>query len=97
MVFTTYLLVLMVVPCNDHPEQLTNTEQSAHKDSNHKDDLDLCTPFCTCSSCMAAIVLQPQFEFSFYFPNKTSAEISNFYKSVNSQFYGSIWQPPKLV
>jgi hypothetical protein len=96
---SAYLLVLMVMPCSDaHSAAAGGTEalltQSA---KGHHHDAELCTPFCVCASCTAAVVLQPSLEFEVlqFEPHYTYA--ANFYKSIASSFYGSIWQPPQLV
>lgn len=100
MLFTAYLLVLMVMPCNEHEAESNAKQELTQGNDNHShkdDELDLCTPFCICNSCVAAIILQSQFEINFFIPATPGSKTSNFYKSVNSQFHGSIWQPPKLV
>jgi len=95
---SVYLLVLMVMPCSDaHTQMGGNTTTHFSKADSHHDHTDLCTPFCVCSGCIAAIVLQPALEFSLLNFDVSAKEPVNFYESVASSFYGSIWQPPQIV
>ncbi|WP_373283142.1 DUF6660 family protein [Flavobacterium suaedae] len=96
---SVYLLVLMILPCSDAHASLGNTNSvqlSQQADDEHH-DMEICTPFCVCSSCVVGVVLQPVTEFCIFIPEIPSALISNFYQSVKSDFHGSIWQPPQLV
>jgi len=96
---SAYLLILMVLPCNDAHAQTKDVSQTqfsqVQADQHHE---DFCTPFCICSCCTTPIIVtQPAviFEVSYY-ENFQTRTIS-FYKSIISNFYGSIWQPPQLV
>lgn len=95
---SAYLLILMVLPCNDahaQTETIFQTQSSQVSQDEHHEDF--CTPFCICSCCTTPIIVQSMtvFEVS-YFDNHFS-KISSFYKSITSNFFGSIWQPPQLV
>ena len=94
---SAYLLFLMVMPCSDEhqsPQNKSYTSQSA----TDKHDAEVCTPFCICSSCIVAFVLQPPFELHIPLPQSIYANIvPTFYQSVESSFYGTIWQPPKIA
>ena len=95
---SAYLLVLMVMPCSDaHAKMGDDVTVHFSKSESHHDHTDLCTPFCVCSGCIAAIVLQPTLEFNPLNLDLPVKEPINFYESVASSFYGSIWQPPQLV
>jgi len=95
---SVYLLVLMVMPCSDaHAKMGDDTTAHFSKEESHHDHTDLCTPFCVCSGCIAAIVLQPTLEFNILNFDLPVKEPVNFYESVASSFYGSIWQPPQIV
>lgn len=101
--FTTflsaYLLILMVLPCNDaHAQSGTILETQFAQLQNDQHHEDFCTPFCICSCCTTPIILAQAaiiFEVS-YFENYQS-QTTSFYKSITSAFFGSIWQPPQLV
>lgn len=95
---SAYLLMLMVMPCSDAHAQIVTTShaQISQLDNDHH-DVELCTPFCVCSVCAAAIVLQPTVEFEAIQFDPYFKEASNFYSFIASSFFGSIWQPPQLV
>ena len=100
-VFSVYLVVLMVLPCSEaHASNIGTAMQHSHN-HNQSDDTghqgELCTPFCVCGSCVVAVMINPVLEIIFLQPEKTSTEIQNFYSSFKSDFFGSIWQPPKIV
>ncbi|MFL9842900.1 DUF6660 family protein [Flavobacterium rhizosphaerae] len=98
---SVYLLLLMMVPCSHHKHEqaYSNTQHTliqAQGQSAHE-DIDLCTPFCICGNCMAAIVLQPVLDIKTLQPQQPATTVNSFYKQQESAFYGAIWQPPKLV
>ncbi|WP_370519235.1 DUF6660 family protein, partial [Flavobacterium sp. Sd200] len=58
---SAYLLILMVLPCTD-AHNTFNKNQSVEitqDTAGHHDDIEVCTPFCICGSCIAAVVIQP--------------------------------------
>lgn len=101
--FSVYLIVLMALPCSEaHASNGSIAmEQSGHSKEKDNDDdhhqMEICTPFCICSSCVIAIVVHPALDIQFFDTENTTTEISNFYTSFKSDFYGAIWQPPQLV
>lgn len=98
-ILSAYLLILMVMPCSDAHAQLKETSNTylSQNDNDHHNDIELCTPFCVCSSCTAAVVLQPLITFEVLHFEPHYRNIPSFYDSIVSSFYGSIWQPPQLV
>lgn len=96
---SAYLLILMVLPCTDahNTYNKNHTAEITQDVPEHHDDFEVCTPFCVCGSCIAAVVVQPLAEYNLYLPDYYNTRISNFYQSVQSDFHGSIWQPPQLV
>ena len=95
---SAYLLILMILPCNDaHAQTETVFETQFSQVSQAEHHEDFCTPFCICSCCTTPIIVQSMtvFEVS-YFENQFT-QLPSFYKSIISNFYGSIWQPPQLV
>jgi len=99
--FSVYLVVLMVLPCTEGhaAENITVNLHDNHdtQDGNRHHQSELCTPFCVCGGCVVAVVLHPAMEITFFQPGHLSVELTNLYSSFNSDFYGSIWQPPQLV
>ena len=97
--FSVYLLGLMVLPCSEsHAMEARKQHSASHSQDKHSHDTELCTPFCVCGSCVTAIALQAPLEYKLLEPEALfDHQISNFYRSVVSDFHGSIWQPPQLV
>src|SRR5690606_11468758 len=96
---SVYLLVLMIMPCNDvHAQTQTvfSTQTSQVQNEQHHDDF--CTPFCICSCCTNPIIIHSAIVFDMvpHFENSYT-KTPSFYKPAVSSFFGSIWQPPQLV
>lgn len=90
----------MVLPCTDAHNSYNTAKQTvtiSQNSAEHNDSFEVCTPFCVCGSCVTAVVLQPTIEYNLLTPEYFHPEISNFYQSLKSDFYGAIWQPPQLV
>ncbi|WP_346770863.1 DUF6660 family protein [Flavobacterium filum] len=96
-----YILVLSAVPCsdvhNDCNDKKTKTELTQNHDHQQDQD-DNCTPFCTCTCCSASVIAVDFVPFQiknptvFHISEKVS--LRNF--TFISNFFGSIWQPPKI-
>lgn len=95
---SVYLLVLMVLPCNDvhaHAESATLQQFSQLQNEQHHEDF--CTPFCICACCTTPIIMQSALVFEVPNFENVYVKTPSFYKSTVSSFFGSIWQPPQLV
>jgi hypothetical protein len=99
-----YILLLSVVPCSDiHNDCINNSSQlqltQTQNHNQHEDHTDHCSPFCMCSCCgstlqcisISVIKIKNPFEVHI------SKEGIKYSLNAISNFYGSIWQPPKLV
>ncbi|TPD65707.1 DUF6660 family protein [Flavobacterium microcysteis] len=96
---SVYLLVLMILPCNDvhaQPQTVSHTQISQLENEQHHEDF--CTPFCICACCTTPIIIHSAivFDMAPHFDNSYT-KTPSFYKPVTSSFFGSIWQPPQLV
>ncbi|WP_309922238.1 MULTISPECIES: DUF6660 family protein [unclassified Arcicella] len=104
-ILSMYILVLACLPCgdvNDCNKVSGDTHYSLSKTNHteHTEDTETCSPFCTCACCGMNIA------FRFYLPTLTIENESSFYtgktiivyknESPLSNFYGNIWQPPKV-
>ncbi len=96
-----YILVLSAMPCGDMHNDCNGSNAKTELSQNHdhqKDKDDYCSPFCTCSCCSASIVALDFKPFQLKKPAEFSITqkltIRNF--SFVSNFYGNIWQPPKI-
>lgn len=96
-----YILVLSAVPCNDVHNDCndsnTKTELTQNHD-HHQDQDDNCTPFCTCTCCSASVIALDFVPFQIKNPTvfRISEKVSLRNFSFISNFFGSIWQPPKI-
>jgi hypothetical protein len=96
-ILSFYILILTAIPCIDvpHNHALHETEQTELPNDNHQDDINHCSPFCTCTCCASPIIYQAFAVIlqSFLFANEVHSEYkSSFLPTINI----SIWQPPKL-
>ena len=100
-ILAIYILVLSAMPCGDMHNVCNASNAKTELSQNHdhqQDKDDYCSPFCTCSCCSASIVALDFKPFQLKKPAEFSITqkltIRNF--SFVSNFYGNIWQPPKI-
>ncbi|MEZ0005863.1 hypothetical protein ABH942_001220 [Flavobacterium sp. 28YEA47A] len=95
---SVYLLVLMILPCNDvHAQLQTTSSTQISQFQNEQHHEDFCSPFCICACCTTPIVMQSAIVFEVPHFDNSYTKTPSFYKPVISSFFGSIWQPPQLV
>jgi len=94
-ILSIYVLVLTAIPCIDlHDASFGSAHQS--EQHQHENEGDHCSPFCTCSCCATAVIIQdiPVQPNSFAFIEKQySFYCSGFYDGPEA----NIWQPPKIA
>lgn len=101
-----YILVIIIAglsayPCNDSDICIDDQKSSysilnANDHDHSSSELDLCTPFCTCSCCAAHI--QVPITFNYTIERTFSTSPFKFYSSVFlDRLSYSIWQPPRLA
>ena len=89
---------MAVLPCSDYDgcvekSNHTTTEQHTDHDTN---DL-ACSPFCCCSCCGASMCVKLYFpEIEWAKPIFSVNTFFSLYISILSNYYGNIWQPPKM-
>lgn len=95
-ILSLYILMLSCLPCADIETDFGNETTVAQ--SHEKEHTDNCSPFCICSCCgnqiafeSQTLVLLPQIHF---FTEKNKSD--NYTPQFVSNFYGNIWQPPKI-
>jgi len=96
-ILSVYILILTAMPCVDVNKEcaLQKAELTQTTNQNHHNDIDCCSPFCTCDCC-ATHVIQKENVIHFDFttiPQKCVTEYTSFYISST---YASIWHPPKM-
>ena len=98
-----YLMGMMMLPCSDAYNECRSAQQRQARvevadDHSHRSDAnDNCSPFCNCSCCHTTIdnkFLTKKEEG----PKPVYEELKFLFRdqSFVSNYYGSIWQPPKL-
>ncbi|TDE09413.1 DUF6660 family protein [Dyadobacter psychrotolerans] len=99
-VLAIYTAALSCIPCKDQvsPAWYSSTVKMVKAETERQKpiDVDLCTPFCTCSCC-AGVSLQQEIA---YLPDKSSfstfGDIAFAYLSrTHIGDLTSIWQPPR--
>jgi hypothetical protein len=101
LIFSLYLLALPVLACTGEDncsvkEESAVTQTAAH--SGHEDEEDGCGSFCTCSCCVH--IVSVNFQTAIIIDNKPllkNKQLSSYYSiSLPSNYFGNIWQPPKM-
>lgn len=101
-----YILVIIIVglstyPCNDSDicvddQKMSYSILDANDHDHSSSEVDLCTPFCTCSCCCAHLQIPATLSYNLG-QSESSARVK-FYSSVFvHKLSYSIWQPPRLV
>lgn len=100
-IFTFYIMLLPCIPCTDSKECDTTKTAISFSSNNHQEhqhENEACNPFCGCACCGQTLL-------SFLHLNKivtthslAEKKQASFYNnsSLPLNFYGNIWQPPKL-
>jgi hypothetical protein len=94
-------MVLSVIPCSDVQNECNDTkpnQEMAHNHDHQQDKDDNCSPFCICACCGTSVTVIEFFPLSLqvpvFFPTAPKVALRNFF--FVSNFYGNIWQPPKI-
>ena len=103
-ILSLYVFALAAMPCADFEsdslahENITHTTNGTDNHSHDKNK-DLCSPFCICNCCgQLTLTYVPAITFEFQRQIEEIITSQPTYTSIlNSDFYGSIWQPPQLV
>ena len=91
------ILAAYVVPCSDATVMEDNTSyESVEKTAgHHQNEVDGCSPFCSCTCCSFPTVAQSLFHITFYSP--FSPLVFNEYSQGDFiEISLPIWQPPKI-
>lgn len=95
-----YISLLTGVPCSDSHNDCHSSSKTeiAHSHNHSQDHKDYCSPFCNCSCCGMALFAFAHKSIRFIEPNiqTISVKESNYKTNFVSNFFGSIWQPPKI-
>ena len=96
-ILSFYILILTAIPCMDEHEDntLQKTEISPKTTHDHQQDIDHCSPFCTCNCC-ASPVLQFNVVIEFICFKYSVYDFPEYNTTITSSFFASIWQPPQF-
>ncbi|WP_090605329.1 DUF6660 family protein [Parapedobacter koreensis] len=101
-ILLVYISLLSLVPCHDDIAALGFEKPSTYAAADHLDDHfhDLCSPFCVCSCCGAALGLHVGIgpvDAPGYFPliSKDTAIYGT--NLIPNLFLSKIWQPPQAT
>ncbi|KVV15856.1 DUF6660 family protein [Flavobacterium sp. TMP13] len=104
-ILSIYLILLSCLPCADtkvnefHIDSIsTSIANNSHSHTNEK-HTDLCPPFCSCNCCAAQVLsFNPAVVFIFIKENQLIlSPVPTYSSTFQSNFFGSIWQPPQIV
>ena len=96
-ILSLYVLVLTAIPCVDKPEDTALQKcVLSSKTADHQQEIDHCSPFCTCNCC-ASPKIQQEADVVF-----TSLEVQYDYFTaatprLTSSHFTAVWQPPQAV
>jgi hypothetical protein len=96
-ILALYVVTLTILPCIDGNEGngSIKTELSSNKSHTDHNELDHCSPFCSCSCCSSPVVFQNAIvALDFY--SIVQKAIPEYKASYISSTHRSIWQPPKI-
>ncbi|WP_435226501.1 DUF6660 family protein [Niabella hirudinis] len=101
LIFVVYLLVVSVIPCSDGYSRCASSGSRVEMTMSHDHQAshrDICGPFCMCSCCGATA------NFAFQLLKVNEAKMPDVKNRkflprdffFHSNYYGNIWQPPKI-
>ncbi len=97
---SVYILLLSCMPCGDVKDckelNGNRTEYSTSAHSGHENDIETCSPFCSCLCCGQTAnfgIYTAEIKCTIY---STTPKFFFPSASFQSEFHSSIWQPPKL-
>jgi hypothetical protein len=96
-ILSVYFLVLTAIPCMDEPEDrsVQKSEISPKTSESHHNDIDHCSPFCTCNCCATPVVNHDTI-MEFICVKFSEFNFPNYCSRFSNAYFVSIWQPPQL-
>lgn len=100
-IWTFYLMVLTSLPCSDASNQCEDTPkiETAQSHDHNQDSDDACSPLCYCSCCSVTIATYHFQAFEIRKPKVAVITKKIIFRdyTLTSNYYGSIWHPPKFT
>jgi len=103
LLFALYILLLPCIPCTDQVDcgGIAQTEMQSQPGNaqDHRHENEACNPFCNCACCGQNLDPQVQFCKTIALQSSSIQKQENLYSNISlpSDFFGNIWQPPKLI
>jgi hypothetical protein len=94
-IFSIYILTLNLAPCADSVVTDDAKIESSQNTSDHHQDLDVCSPFCSCQCCHISTTNMQFADIKLDIPYISTKDFFYLIVSENS-FSASISQPPKV-
>lgn len=101
LIIYTLIVILFaanVAPCFDVNDKSTDdefTQISSFDDTQHQTSQDACSPFCTCSCCVASVDVV-SFGYTLNNPSVITQDLSVFDQLLIENSGISFWQPPQF-
>ena len=102
-ILSLVFLILSCLPCADlkvnNSAHITTEFTSNHEKHSTDNHNDLCSPFCICSCC-GSVIASYSHPIIIKTPIRSKvikAQLPTYKSILHSNFYGSIWQPPKIA
>lgn len=89
--FIVYFILLSVTPSCIEDDCMEKTENEMVENYN-----EVCTPLINCNSC-TVLSFQQKYSKNKIYNSKLLIDVINNFIKFNSDFFPSIWQPPKTV
>ena len=97
-ILSIYSIALTALPCDDvnlNDQQFASISQGSDFD-NHT-DIDLCSPFCSCTCCTISISEPTTHAENVIYPEFPNKELCTHYKtSFFNNYFSKIYQPPQV-
>jgi hypothetical protein len=96
-IFSVYIFGLTLVPCVDRPDPDAGCKVVLTQTGNdqHANDIDQCSPFCSCECCVTLVIQQDSsvhFD-TFFMPQEYHS--TEYVSAFPSDYLNAIWQPPQ--
>jgi len=98
LILSAYIMVLTAIPCMDKPEDLSliTTKISAKTSSSYQQDIDHCSPFCTCNCCSSPKI-QQEIAIEFICSRIIHLRFAENSPASVSAPACAVWQPPRFI
>jgi hypothetical protein len=98
-ILSIIILILSCMPCADKEQDVPFEKETVNNSSKQNHDNDVCSPLCVCNCCGRQGFVYNTISTCNIFSVKTiiDKKLPEYKSIIASNFYGSIWQPPKII